>query len=561
MKLGKKIAAVATALALGLGGAVAVAAPASAHTGGVTGVASCEADGTYTIEWTYNANYVPNGVEAETKAMTTSSGSLAPIDGVNKGGQIFLSVWSDHQVNVPGAPVKTGNWSAKFKTVGIPGSFVGDVTTMVQTDWKNGPSEDPVGKVKLDGKCTPPAIKDAAASILTTPATCEANGTATWGTLLNATGSELVQTPGAQTGVATATTNHQFSDGSTVQNLPYTVEAKLDPTKPPCFTPPPPVINECVPGVGNTSTNLVPLWANVDTRAAGHYEYVEGGLHIWTDDASSQAKVSLGQAISFPLKNTGVLDLDWTGSTPPPGINLFVNFGADGNGTLVYESVYGQDLWLTNGSSAAVKANAPVNGGGNGSQWHGTIDQWLTKYPDATVTGVAFSLGSGVKGDGVINSITVNCAEYFFDYVEPAPKPEAQSEERVLTEVNCDTKSAQDTYQERHTVEPTFDPATNTWSEPVWTEWDTVGVEERAATTEECPAVVVPPVVTPSPTPSATPSDTPAPTSDVSKLAETGQSTNMAPVFWFIAVVVGLGAAFLIGSLLWRREHPVNTEV
>lgn len=378
MKLGKKIAAVATALALGLGGAVAVAAPASAHTGGVTGVASCEADGTYTIEWTYNANYVPNGVEAETKAMTTSSGSLATIDGVNKGGQIFLSVWSDHQVNVPGAPVKTGNWSAKFKTVGIPGSFVGDVTTMVQTDWKNGPSEDPVGKVKLDGKCTPPAIKDAAASILTTPATCEANGTATWDTLLNATGSELVQTPGAQTGVATATTNHQFSDGSTVQNLPYTVEAKLDPTKPPCFTP---------------------------------------------------------------------------------------------------------------------------------------------------------------------------------------PKPEAQSEERVLTEVNCDTKSAQDTYQERHTVEPTFDPATNTWSEPVWTEWDTVGVEERAATTEECPAVVVPPVVTPSPTPSATPSDTPAPTSDVSKLAETGQSTNMAPVFWFIAVVVGLGAAFLIGSLLWRREHPVNTEV
>lgn len=179
------------------------------------------------------------------------------------------------------------------------------------------------------------------------------------------------------------------------------------------------VQNSC-PGVitGDTSTNLTNLWTNVDTRSAGHYEYVEGGLRVWTDDNSSQAKVSLGRALSFPLKNTGVLNLDWTGSTPPPGINLFVNFGADGSGTLVYESVYGQDLWLTNGSSATVKANAPVIGGGNGSQWHGTIDQWLAKYPDAQVVGFAFSLGSGVLGDGVINSITVGCTTFYFDHEE-----------------------------------------------------------------------------------------------------------------------------------------------
>lgn len=158
MKFKKLLASACTALLLGLGLSLVATTSASAHSGAVTGVASCEADGTYSVTWTYNATNVPNGVEAETKAMTTNVGSLSPIDGVNKGGQVFLSVWSDHQINVPGAPVKTGNWSAQFKTVGIPGNHVGDVTTMVQTDWKGGPSEDPVGKVIIDGECTQPPV-------------------------------------------------------------------------------------------------------------------------------------------------------------------------------------------------------------------------------------------------------------------------------------------------------------------------------------------------------------------------------------------------------------------
>ena len=187
-------------------------------------------------------------------------------------------------------------------------------------------------------------------------------------------------------------------------------------TKEKCYVPP---TNQCTAGQGDLSTNVNPTWVNVDTRANGHYAYVSGGLHVWTTDNSSQAKVSLGHAANFDLKNTGVLDLNWTGSTPPPGINLFVNFDGTHTGTLVYESVYGQDLWLTNGSSQYVKDNAPVNGGGNGSQWHGTINQWLEKFPDAKVTGIAFSLGSGVLGDGVIKSITVNCGTYTFDVVKP----------------------------------------------------------------------------------------------------------------------------------------------
>lgn len=198
---------------------------------------------------------------------------------------------------------------------------------------------------------------------------------------------------------------------------------------------PPPVVNTVCETItpGPVSTDLNDLWTNVDTRSKGHVEYVNDALHVYTDDNSSQAKVSEGISVSFPLKETGLLDIDVTaqpGNDYPygPGLNLFVNFGADGTGTLVYESVYGQDLWLTNGSSAAVKANAPVNGGGNGSPWHGTIDQWLTKYPDAQVFGLAYSLGSGVHGDWNINSITANCIEYTFDKVEVPVIPEPKVE-------------------------------------------------------------------------------------------------------------------------------------
>ena len=239
MKIRKWLACTLAALLTVGGISLASAAPASAHTSKVTGVANCEADGTYTITWTYNATNVPKHKEAETKATTTNKGSLAVIDGVLNGGQVFLSVWTEHQVNVPGAPVKTGNWSAKFKTVGVPGTYKGDVTTMVQTDWKNGPSEDPVGSVRVDGKCKPPTPKDANAEIVTTLASCEANGTASWSNLVHATGAPLDQTPGSRSGIATSAQGHLFADGQNTKTVPYVIEHKLDPNAPPCFVKPP----------------------------------------------------------------------------------------------------------------------------------------------------------------------------------------------------------------------------------------------------------------------------------------------------------------------------------
>ncbi|WP_442576677.1 hypothetical protein ACSBPH_05975 [Microbacterium sp. F51-2R] len=157
-------------------------------------------------------------------------------------------------------------------------------------------------------------------------------------------------------------------------------------------------------------------WVDVDTRTSGRYECVDTGLHVWTVDNSSQAKVSFGTAAAFPLASTGVLDIDWTGTGTAPGINLFVDFDGNGSidGTLVYETVYGQDLWLTNGSAQFVKDGAPSTTGGNGSAWHGTISQWSSSFPAAQVKGVAFSVGSGVNSDGILHSLTAGGIVFSF---------------------------------------------------------------------------------------------------------------------------------------------------
>ena len=61
-----------------------------------------------------------------------------------------------------------------------------------------------------------------------------------------------------------------------------------------------------------------------------------------------------------------------------------------------------------------VKDGAPHTGGGSGSDYHGTLDEWRAAFPNANVMAFGFSLGSGVKGDGVINSITFAGTTYTF---------------------------------------------------------------------------------------------------------------------------------------------------
>ncbi|GAA1849703.1 hypothetical protein ACFFOM_20095 [Microlunatus capsulatus] len=154
-----------------------------------------------------------------------------------------------------------------------------------------------------------------------------------------------------------------------------------------------------------------------DTRATGHYEVVGTGLRVWTTGATGTDKVAEYVATSTPLADVGEPSLDFTNTAGGvPGFQLVVDFDNDGtrDGILVGEPVYGQDWWLNNAAKTFVKAGAPVTGGGSGSDWHGTLDQWRTAFPTATVQAFGFSLGSGVKGDGVLNAINFAGTRYTF---------------------------------------------------------------------------------------------------------------------------------------------------
>ena len=156
-----------------------------------------------------------------------------------------------------------------------------------------------------------------------------------------------------------------------------------------------------------------------DTRATGHYEVQGTGLHIYTEGATSTDKVAEYVATTNALASVGEPKLNFTNTTSAgvPGFQLVVDFDNNGtaDGILVGEpGFYGNDWWLSNGSAKFVKDAAPSHTGGFGSVNHGTLDQWRTAFPTATVRAFGFSLGSGVKGDGVLNSIDFAGTNYTF---------------------------------------------------------------------------------------------------------------------------------------------------
>ena len=156
-----------------------------------------------------------------------------------------------------------------------------------------------------------------------------------------------------------------------------------------------------------------------DTRATGHYEVQGTGLRIWTDSNTSTDKVAEYVDTSTPLAGIGEPSLNYTtnSGTIPPGYQLVVDFDADGSpdGILVGEpTYYGNDWWATNGSAQFVKDGAPSHTGGSGSANHGTLDQRRDAFPNAVVTAFGFSLGSGVQGDYVLDSIEFNGTTYTF---------------------------------------------------------------------------------------------------------------------------------------------------
>lgn len=181
------------------------------------------------------------------------------------------------------------------------------------------------------------------------------------------------------------------------------------------------------------------------TRATGHVEFLKSGLHVWTEGNTSTDKAAGYFAATGTLPDTAVLD--WFGTDPQPGSQLvFDADGTSGNGNdyniLVGEPVYGDNFWLTGSSSADAKAADPsgAENGGNGSEWFGTLAQWKAALPNARLLAAGFSLGSGIKGDGVIDAMTLDGTRYEFTNEPVAPEPEVADVDGTFTVVKKDLK-------------------------------------------------------------------------------------------------------------------------
>jgi hypothetical protein len=154
-----------------------------------------------------------------------------------------------------------------------------------------------------------------------------------------------------------------------------------------------------------------------DTRATGSYTVEGTGLRLRTTGSTSTDKVAEYVATSTPLAAVGEPSLDYTNTAGGvPGFQLVVDFDVDGtaDGILIGEKIYGDDWWLNNAAKQFVKDAAPSHAGGSGSANHGTLEQWRAAFPTANVLAFGFSLGSGVKGDGVLNAINFAGDRYTF---------------------------------------------------------------------------------------------------------------------------------------------------
>ncbi|MBH0022630.1 cell wall-binding repeat-containing protein [Salinibacterium sp. SWN248] len=171
---------------------------------------------------------------------------------------------------------------------------------------------------------------------------------------------------------------------------------------------------------GPVATNQISQgWTFADTRATGHNDFTAAGLHVWTEGAISSDKAAAYKSVDIALTDVGIPALHLGATTgTQPSLQLITDFNNDGtaDGILVGEpAAYpGGGYWVPNSAATFVKDAAPSHAGGHGSANHGTLDEWLVPFPDARVLQIGYSLGSGVHGDAIIESVEVGCVNYAF---------------------------------------------------------------------------------------------------------------------------------------------------
>ncbi len=233
---------------------------------------------------------------------------------------------------------------------------------------------------------------------------------------------------------------------------------------------------------------LTPVDVNTDaTRAAGHNDFLSDGVHVWTEgntDVGSDPRTpdpndtwNTDKAAGYfdvhqLLADVGEPTLDWSGTSPEPGLQLTTDFDGDGDvdGILVGEPVYGGNWWVSSIQDQSVfdaPNTPPTEGGGGGGTYNGTLDQWRAAYPSAEVVQSGWSLGSGIHGDGVIYGISVGDIDYLFsnDQAETTevlhPGDVDQSETRATGHNDFRVTSGVRVWTEGNTYPLTRRPATS----------------------------------------------------------------------------------------------------
>jgi hypothetical protein len=173
---------------------------------------------------------------------------------------------------------------------------------------------------------------------------------------------------------------------------------------------------------------LIPDQVNQsETRSGGHNDFLADGVRVHTDSNTTNDKAAGYFAVDQDLADVGEPSMNTVRNDPTttlrPGMQLVTDFDGNGSpdGILVGEPtysdgspLYGDNWWLSNGSAQFAKDGAPSHGGGFGSNNNGTLAQWRVAFPNAHVVAFGWSVGSGVKADDTINSMTLGADTYKF---------------------------------------------------------------------------------------------------------------------------------------------------
>ena len=424
------VAMTAAALVLGSAGVAVIAAPASATVPTVTGAATCDtATGEWEIDWTIQGDTNPAYLTETATVVTQSRPTTATLVGQS----------------VQGASTVT-----EHERVLTAGTY----TQTVEVQWTNHAPGDLVsasGDVVITGTCVVPPPPLVSATHSEELLSC-INGTRNWITLEGKTGGFwTAEYDFDGSGSIDASEKTSFADGDGyagdqvagyvnyrvyfTDSLTGTVTvdfnwAPVNPASLKC----PQTINPCTVSTGTTySSNLNPNgWDFSETRSYGSNSYLSNGLEVKTfgpagiqepnpAGGTRNADKAAGyyDIVDIWLRDIGEVLMDYLPvSGAAPGFQLGIDKENDGiaDGYLVGEPNapgYGADWW------ASVNDGRFNVGSGMGYADFGTLDEYLTQWPNAKITVIGYSLGSGVKGEGIIRSLTVGCHVYAFGYVAP----------------------------------------------------------------------------------------------------------------------------------------------